>query len=120
MTGYDRGVWATLDPLGLQADADLISAWFCFDGVPPGQYTVTVAPAPSLRPCNRFGCWPAKTPVTVVDRDVFVYIPIFDFTPTPSPTSLTRSTLDAIPGHTLHVATAPGAVLLGIEILAPN
>ena len=69
--GAMRGVTVTLGPLGARTPTSSNPAdpgEFAFDGVPAGDYTLTVSP-----PCNPFGCWP-ETPVSITDEDVFVRI----------------------------------------------
>ena len=65
-----RGILVRLDPLGLTSSPDLHSAEFCFAAVPPGDYQLSVAPQ-----CNPFGCSPAATDISVVDRNVEIRIP---------------------------------------------
>ena len=60
------GVTVTLEPLGWEVPSS--SGDFAFDGVPPGNYTLTVEPA-----CTRFACW-APHPITVGDSDVSVVL----------------------------------------------
>lgn len=62
-----RGVTLTLEPGGTTAYPDYGSSTFCFEGLPPGDYTVKVDP-----PCNPFGCWAREAKVTITDDDLFV------------------------------------------------
>jgi hypothetical protein len=80
-----RGVIVTLNPLG-QMDASSSSGIFCFEDVPPGEYTVSVIEyegAPSH--CTEYGCW-QDTPVTVTDADVLNVFVVMLPLPTPTPT----------------------------------
>ncbi|MBX3024931.1 hypothetical protein KF840_08465 [bacterium] len=63
-----------LAPLGLTSS--LANGIFTFDNIPPGNYVLSVA-----QHCNPIGCW-KQTPVTLLDRDVFVAI---DIEPTSEP-----------------------------------
>jgi len=79
-----RGVIVTLNPLGLM-DASSSSGIFCFENVPPGDYTISVIEyetAPTH--CTEYGCW-EETPVTVTDADVlYVFVVML---PLASPTT---------------------------------
>jgi hypothetical protein len=75
-----------LEPLGLMTDTDLGIGGFSFEGVPPGEYTLTVGPS-----CNPFGCWP-PTMVTVTDSDVDLQICPIAATPTSTPTATPTAT----------------------------
>jgi hypothetical protein len=86
-----RFVLVTLNPLGL-VENSLSSGIFCFEDVPPGDYTISVVEyqgAPSH--CTAYGCW-QDTPVTVVDSDIQnVFVVMLGSgtptaTPTPTPT----------------------------------
>jgi hypothetical protein len=75
-----RGIGITLHPLDITVTPDFFDTIFCFENVPPGEYSITLSPLQ----CNPSGCWPDSTPATVVNRDIFVRIMMIT-TPTPSP-----------------------------------
>ena len=80
-SGVLRGATVTLEPMGLQTQTSLLPGGsFAFQGIPPGTYTLTVAPQ-----CTPFGCY-RSTPVAVDDADVVVSI-VPEPLPTPAPTA---------------------------------
>jgi hypothetical protein len=64
--GAMRGVDVVLQPGGRTARTDLAAGEFAFDGVSPGDYSLTVAQG-----CNPFGCWPARD-IRVGSEDLFL------------------------------------------------
>jgi hypothetical protein len=68
-------VGVRLEPLGIVADYGSLSPRFRFEGIPEGDYVLTVP-----NHCNPFGCWP-RVPLSVRGTDVFVNIPILPFCP---------------------------------------
>ena len=56
----------TLRPL--DRTAQVAQSYFCFEGIPPGEYELTFFP-----PCNPAGCTGVEY-VTVLDEDVFVLV----------------------------------------------
>ncbi len=84
-SGYARGVEITLEPLGRRTVTPTgIDPQCCFDGLPPGTYTVSVVAG-----CNPFGCW---SPITVElhERSQFVSFPNHPVTPTASVAPIER------------------------------
>lgn len=55
-----------LSPLDLSTQVEV--SWFCFDGIPPGEYSLSYSPQ-----CNPAGCT-GVTNVTVIDEDIDVVI----------------------------------------------
>lgn len=66
----ERDYTATLQPLGRSTRPDFQTSVFCFEAIPPGDYTLHLSPT-----CNGNGCWPAEIAVQVVDREVGIFIP---------------------------------------------
>lgn len=67
-----------LQPLGITSTLGS-DRQFHFEGIPPGDYTLTV-----VQGCNPFGCWP-PVHVSLTDEDIFVDMELVAPTPTPTP-----------------------------------
>jgi hypothetical protein len=101
-----RNVVFTLNPLGAYVFSTSAGI-FCFEGVPPGDYTISVREHVGTQShCTEYGCW-QDAPVTVVDSDILNLFIVMLALPTPTPAATCTLSTTPTPSLTATVTLPP-------------